>query len=388
LVKNLLHLLLLVSLTVFWGACSSVPVTSEEPVVQAAPVEQAAPEKPAPAAPLVSGSILTVDQHGNVHTDISAAALAAADFELGDILHLKAGAFDGNLPLVNAYADVQRGQPLVRIYKGGGGAETAELSINHGNFSEKNAAPAATPVSLTLVKKGGYKGELEVRRLTRSEKRKDYSSDEVFANFREVKMGAIPGGLLYRSCHPALGDARAPYAARLAEKAGINTIINLADTPEELAQHAADIPWYEGFIARENIIPLGMGVDFSSLDFIAKLKAGLVFMANHDGPYLIHCNEGKDRSGFTSALLEALMGAKLEEITADYMESYVNYFGFVRDEERYRLVSQIILDLLAEMNGGQPVNDGNLQKAAETYLAGAGLSTAEINALKAKLSAQ
>jgi hypothetical protein len=374
-------LFLVFSLAAFWGACRSEPAVSGEPVVQAA--EASLPAEP---APLVSGKILEVDKYGNVHTDISAGALAAAGFELGDVLHLKAGAFDGDLPLVNAYADVQRGQPLVRLSKGEDGEETAELSISYGNFSEKNAASAAAPVSLTMVKKGGYKGELEVRRLTRSENRSDYSGDAVFANFREVKMGTIPGGLLYRSCHPALGDARAPYAARLAEQAGINTVINLADTPEELALHAEPVPWYGSFIAAGNIIPLGMGVDFSSPDFIARLKAGLVFMANHNGPYLIHCNEGKDRAGFTSALLEALMGARLDDIVADYMESYVNYYGFVRGEERYQLVSRIIIDLLAEMNGGEPVNDGNAQKAAEAYLVRAGLSAAEINTLKAKLS--
>jgi hypothetical protein len=67
------------------------------------------------------------------------------------------------------------------------------------------------------------------------------------------------------------------------------------------------------------------------------------------------------------------------------MESYVNYYGFSRGEERYRLVSQIIADLLAEMNGGVPVNDGNAQTAAENYLSRAGLSSGEISALKAKL---
>jgi hypothetical protein len=379
-------LFLVFSLTAFWGACRSEPAVSGEPSVQAAAAaEETLPAEP---APVISGEILRVDKYGNAHTGISAGDLVAAGFEPGDILHLKAGVFDGNLPLVNTYADVQRGQPLVRISAGEDGEETVELAISYGNFSERHEAPAAAPVSLSLVKKGGYKGELEVRGLTRSEKRGDYSGDAVFANFREVKTGGIPGGLLYRSCHPALGDPRAPYAARLAEQAGINTVINLADTREELDQHAAPVPWYGSFIPKGNIITLGMGVDFSSPDFIAKLKDGLVFMANHNGPYLIHCNEGKDRAGFVSALLEALMGAGLDDVVADYMESYVNYYGFVRGEERYRLVSRIITDLLAEMNGGEPVNDGNAQKAAEAYLARAGLSAAEISALKAKLSAR
>ena len=35
-------------------------------------------------------------------------------------------------------------------------------------------------------------------------------------------------------------------------------------------------------------------------------------MASHEGPYLIHCTEGKDRTGFVSALLECLIGAGAE----------------------------------------------------------------------------
>jgi len=51
------------------------------------------------------------------------------------------------------------------------------------------------------------------------------------------------------------------------------------------------------------------------------------FIIANDGPYLIHCTEGKDRAGFVSAVLEALMGADLQEIVADYMKSYENYYG-------------------------------------------------------------
>lgn len=49
-----------------------------------------------------------------------------------------------------------------------------------------------------------------------------------------------------------------------------------------------------------------MGVDFAAEEFNAKLKTGLVYLIDNEGPYLIHCNEGKDRAGFVAALLEAL----------------------------------------------------------------------------------
>ena len=46
---------------------------------------------------------------------------------------------------------------------------------------------------------------------------------------------------------------------------------------------------------------------------------GLRFFIANDGPYLIHCNEGQDRTGFSVAILECLMGASEEEVVADYM---------------------------------------------------------------------
>ena len=330
----------------------------------------------------LSGVIAIVDKYGNVHTDISEEALKAAGYELGDMLRLKAGNFDGDLPLVNAYADVQRGNPLVRVSD-----ETVELSISYGNFAEANAAPEGTPITISLVSKGTYKQELELRNLVRTDERSDYSSDAVFANFREVRMSGIPANVLYRSCHPALGDARAPYAATLAGEARIATVINLADTPEELTQHAASVPWYQGFITQGNIVTLGMGVDYKSPDFSNKLKTGIQFMLTHNAPYLIHCNEGKDRVGVTAALFEALMGASPDEIVDDYMQSYVNYYGFVKGEERYNVVSAIMQDILSDFNGGTSPKAGETTGAAEKYLLNViGLGSPEIEALKLKLA--
>jgi protein tyrosine/serine phosphatase len=130
-----------------------------------------------------------------------------------------------------------------------------------------------------------------------------------------------------------------------------------------------------------------MGVDYISPEFQAKLKAGLQFMLNHNAPYLVHCNEGKDRAGVIAALLEALMGASPEEIVDDYMASYVNYYGFVKGEERYNVVSKIMLDILKDFNGGTEPQPGETAGAAEKYLRNIiGLGAPEISALKLKLS--
>ena len=48
-----------------------------------------------------------------------------------------------------------------------------------------------------------------------------------------------------------------------------------------------------------------------------------------------------------------------------------------------------MVDILTEMNGGKPVTDKNIQKAAENCLVTQiGLTKAEVAALKVKLSAK
>ena len=57
--------------------------------------------------------------------------------------------------------------------------------------------------------------------------------------------------------------------------------------------------------------------DFTAADFKTGLATGLRYFTTHEGPYLVHCTEGKDRAGFVSALLECYMGAAYDEVVAD-----------------------------------------------------------------------
>lgn len=189
--------------------------------------------------------------------------------------------------------------------------------------------------------------EAEFKKLVKSERRQDYPSDAAFANFREVKLGSMVSGILYRSCHPALGDARSPYAARLAEQARVGSIIDLADGPEEMALKASVIPWYQSFITQGNSIAVAMDLDYDSQYNRAKIQEILRFMLSHKKPFLLHCVDGTGRSAFIVMVLAALMNAGREEIIGDYMQSYVNYYGFDKTEDRYRLISYSGEDMIA-----------------------------------------
>ena len=62
-------------------------------------------------------------------------------------------------------------------------------------------------------------------------------------------------------------------------------------------------------------------------------------MCEHKGVYLVHCLEGKDRTGFVIALLEFLMGATYEEAEDDYMITYYNYYGVKKGDEKYNIIA-------------------------------------------------
>lgn len=86
--------------------------------------------------------------------------------------------------------------------------------------------------------------------------------------------------------------------------------------------------------------------DYESDDFGEGIAKGLTFLSEHEGPYLVHCNEGKDRAGFASMVIEALMGASVEDIRNDYMQSYINYYNVKPGTEKYNMLIEKNISLL------------------------------------------
>jgi len=128
-------------------------------------------------------------------------------------------------------------------------------------------------------------------------------------------------------------------------------------------------------------------VDFAEDSFKQGLANGLRHFAENEGTYLVHCNEGKDRAGFVSALLEALMGASAEEIVADYMVTYYNYYGIEPGTEKYdAIAASNIIKSLQTAFGIEDLYTADLAAEAAAYIREIGLSDGELAALKANLS--
>ncbi len=335
----------------------------------------------------IGAGVTSVSKYGNVTTNIPAYQFAGAGFELGDILNVTVGDTTVQAPYGDAYSNVDNGN--VVILADGDGYVT--VAINMGNFSGTYGAEVGSYLEFTMAEKAGYLEEYEIRNIDslRTNERDDYASDEVFANFRPVVMGDIPAGILYRSSSPVNPElGRNSYADKLAEAAGIKTVLNLADSLEVLEAYEG----YAGtYYATLNVVPLDMGVDFAAEEFNAKLKTGLVYLIDNEGPYLIHCNEGKDRAGFVAALLEALGGAEAEEIVEDYMLSYENYYHVEHHSDRwYSIANSNIIKTLCTLTGTETkeeMKQADLRQAAETYLMGTvGLTAEQVAAVRTAIT--
>ena len=131
-------------------------------------------------------------------------------------------------------------------------------------------------------------------------------------------------------------------------------------------------------------------MNFGSSEFQQKLASGLVAMSEHEGPYLVHCTEGKDRTGFVCLLLEALCGASYDEIVTDYMITYKNYYGITQtdDPDRYTVIVEKLLDPMIQVVAGDGVDikTADLKTCAEKFLQNVGMTQEQITTLQARLS--
>ena len=235
--------------------------------------------------------------------------------------------------------------------------------------------------------------------------------DEVFGNFREIKVGSLKAGILYRSASPCDNQHnRASVVDRLITNK-VNTIINLSDNDLELKEHIAkddfNSPWFLSVYQNGNVIALSMNMNFKlsseqteekndnnfnylSSAFTDKLVLGLRYMLSHDGPYLIHCVEGKDRTGFVCMVLECLAGASYQEIIDDYMITYDNYYGITLENNptKYQIIKEKNIDeMLRTIVDDETVDitKADLAYYIEQYLISKGLSLGEVRNLQQKL---
>ena len=337
----------------------------------------------------ISGKVSEIEKYGHASLDITIEDFKNAGFELGDIVTVEMDNFSQDMPYLNGYY-VDKGEYMLRAYPG---SETLAVCINYGNFSDEANAQPGDDILITMKEEDGASTLQEVNNLVYSNNRDNFESDEEFANFRPVVLGNITDWKLFRSASPIDNKyCRAAIANMLAETVGVNTVMNLASTDEEildaLNQENFNSDYYKVLYDKGFVIPLGLPIAFEDDAFAQGIVRGLTFLSEHDTPYLVHCTEGKDRAGFACMVIEALMGATREEIIDDYMISYKNYYGIEPGTEKYdAIVQNNIIPMLSIISNDESSSENSLAEDTEAYLLKYGMAPEAIENLKAKLSA-
>lgn len=342
--------------------------------------------------PIEHGKITEFERYGHAKLDITIEKMLSDGYELGDTvdIYFDNGRVYRDVPFFNGYY-VKKGDIMLRAYPG---HTNVAVCINYGKINEEASLDVGDTVLIVLSKKKGAIDTQELNSLVYSNERSDFESDAEFANFREITTSGIGQGILYRSASPINNEnKRASTADQLISSVGIKSVINLADSNSDIESYikASDFnsPYYKSLYDKGNVIALSMPVDFSSPNFQGDLVSGIKKLVTNemDTPILIHCTEGKDRAGFTSALLEAFMGASADEIIADYMVSYKNYYGITEESDSARydmIVKNNIAEMLKVISGKNSIDEltpEDLMFGAINYLIKGGMTEREVEAL-------
>ncbi len=231
----------------------------------------------------------------------------------------------------------------------------------------------------------------------------DFPSEEDFANFYEVTGGNIAPGVLYRS-FSSLSDpakqARVPYVNQLADEYGIKYLVALSFSD---ASVQSAISKYSGYCIDLCKDGKYVAPNMGYLYFQQKEKTiqTLESIIDNDGPYLVHCNVGRDRTGFVILLLQALCGCSPEEMMECEARAFCNlyniepgskeYFVIINgtyDRNMYLIANYDKIDNILHMDWSKiDVSKIDTQKAAYQYCTDyLGLSSEQIEKLLERLT--
>ena len=217
--------------------------------------------------------------------------------------------------------------------------------------------------------------------------------DAAGGNFRNVYAGRIGRNNLFRSQHPVNGTWRALRANQLAEENGIRTVLNLSDSKTKLEKYlnkyiVGSSYYYKTLYKRGRVFTAGLSLTHKSPSYRHQVAAAFRFMTKNKGPYLVHCEVGRDRTGLVILLLESLMGVPYEYMVNDYAQTYLNTTYDSPATAKQKAASHVNSELMY-ISGQKSITDWskvNLNRYAVLYLKMGGMTDSEISLLRKNLS--
>ena len=310
-------------------------------------------------------------------------------FEYGDSIDVifSNGLEFKDIPFYSGYY-VKRGLPLVVGYKG---YPYIEITRSSNGLWTESGLKDGDNVTLTLNTKSKYKTIEDTFSLIHSDDPNDYEDKYMFANYREMTGGNLKEKLLYRGASPLDNKRnRAKVVNELIEQDSIKYIIDLADSKEEypnfIEEGNLQGSYIESLYNINNILFLGMSADYSSDSYKESVASACRYIIQNEGPFYIHCQEGKDRTGFVCLIIEAISDYSDEELFNDYTKTFENYFGITSsDKEQIEAIREIYFNSFIEyLDTYKP--QASIKENAINYLLSAGLTQEEISNLVNKIT--
>ena len=334
--------------------------------------------------PMLKGKISSYNEFGGAMLDFTEADMAKAGFTLGDVISITIDDKEIVMPYYDGYY-TRNGEYLCVAYPT---YPSICFTSNNIGLPKELTGLEGHAVIIKLKEKGGSLDVQQAMSMKYTNIRSDYPiSDDEFANARAVSAGLIAKGVLHRSSSPFCNDInRAYYVSEILEREKVKTVLNLADTEEKMLTY--DMPPYSRKLWEEgDVILCPLKADPTADDYNKRLIEALKELQLRPAPYVVHCMEGKDRTGYVCALLEGLCGATYDEIVADYLITYDNYYQINPVNSRDLCNTLVSLRLntclmyYAGVDNEEQLPNVDYAKAFSNYLLSHGMSQQQLDAL-------
>ena len=334
--------------------------------------------------PMLKGKISSYNEFGGAMLDFTEADMAKAGFTLGDVISITIDDKEIVMPYYDGYY-TRNGEYLCVAYPT---YPSICFTSNNIGLPKELTGLEGHAVIIKLKEKGGSLDVQQAMSMKYTNIRSDYPiSDDEFANARAVSAGHIAKGVLHRSSSPFCNDInRAYYVSEILEREKVKTVLNLADTEEKMLTY--DMPPYSRKLWEEgDVILCPLKADPTADDYNKRLIEALKELPLRPAPYVVHCMEGKDRTGYVCALLEGLCGATYDEIVADYLITYDNYYQINPVNSRDLCNTLVSLRLntclmyYAGVDNEEQLPNVDYAKAFSNYLLSHGMSQQQLDAL-------
>ncbi|MCQ2264707.1 MAG: tyrosine-protein phosphatase [Bacteroidales bacterium] len=332
-------------------------------------------------------TVLKIDDFGGAVLNLSPDDMANAGFDFGDVLQVEFNDTVVCVPYFDGYY-AKTGDLQLTSYQS---TEDIEFTSQSCGLSPDLKVGVGTEVCITMHQKAGAIALQDAMSMRYSDDIADYGNDTVkFANVRVVQLGRMASNRLYRSASPFDNSHnRAAYVSAYMQNLGVACVLDLADNEDKVQSLLPELPAYSNQLVEEGkVVFCKLNANYRSDETNVKMLRGFMSMVEKPGPYLIHCLEGKDRTGYACAILEALCGATYDEIVNDYLITYDNYFGI--NPQNKPDVCKLILalrlnDALMFFCGVQDaasLRTIDLETAIRQFMRKNGLTDAEIDCLQ------